>query len=100
MRLFLSALLVGFAAVGYIAVGSTQVANPTTAGILAGVVVDDTGAVVAGATVDLRVGSRVDRTTVTDAAGRFRFEKVVAGSYEIRAFMTGFQPVSMSVVVQ
>ena len=54
MRLFLSALFVGLAAVGYIAVGSPQVANPTTAGILAGVVVDDTGAVVAGATVDLR----------------------------------------------
>ena len=100
MRLFLSALVVGFAAVGYIAVGSTQVANPTTAGILAGVVVDDTGAVVAGATVDLRVGSRVDRTTVTDAGGRFRFEKVAAGSYEIRAFMPGFQRVSMSVVVE
>ncbi len=99
MRLFLSALLVGFAAVGYVAVGSPQVANPTTAGILAGVVVDDTGAVVAGAMVELRVGSRVDRRAVTDAGGRFRFEKVVAGSYEIRAVRPGFQSVSMNVVV-
>ncbi len=99
MRLFLSALFVGFVAVGYIAVGSPQVANPTTAGILTGVVVDDTGAVVAGATVDLRVGARLDRTTVTDAGGRFRFEKVIGGSYEIRAVMAGFQSVSMKVVV-
>jgi Ca-activated chloride channel family protein len=99
MRLLLCALLGGFLAVGFIAFGSPQVANPTTAGILVGVVVDDTGAVVAGATVDLRVRSRVDRTTVTDASGRFRFEKVVEGSYEIRAWMTGFRAASMSVVV-
>ena len=100
MRLVLSALLVGFAAVGYIACfGSPQVANPTTAGILAGIVVDDTGAVVPGATVDLRVGTRVDRTTVTDTGGRFRFEKVIGGSDEIRAVMAGFQSVSMKIAV-
>ncbi len=99
MRLLLSALLVGFVAVGVIAVGSRQVANPTTAGILTGVVVDDTGTGVAGASVDLRVGSRVDRSTFTDAGGRFRFDKVAGGSYEIRAFKTGFQAVSMNVVV-
>ena len=99
MRLFLSALFVGLAAVGYMAVGSPQIASPPTAGILAGVVVDDTGAVVAGATVDLRVGTRVDRTTVTDAGGRSRFEKVIGGSYELRAFMAGFLSVSMKIVV-
>ena len=99
MRLLLSALLVGFVAVGFIAFGSPQVVNPTTAGILVGVVVDDTGAVVAGATVDLRVGARVERSTFTDASGRFRFEKVVAGVYEIRTFMTGFLAGSMSVEV-
>jgi Ca-activated chloride channel family protein len=99
MRLLLSALLVGFAAVCFIAFGSAQVENPTTAGILVGVVVDDTGAVVAGSTVELRIGARVDRTTVTDASGRFQFEKVVEGIYEIRAFIKGFQPVSMSVEV-
>ncbi len=99
MRLVLSALLVGVVAVGLIAVGPLQVANPITPGVLTGVVVDDTGTAVAGATVDLRVGARVERTTVTDANGGFRFEKVVAGVYEIRAFMAGFQPVSMSVEV-
>ncbi len=40
MRLVLSALVVAFAAVGYIAVGSQQVANPTTAGIITGIVVE------------------------------------------------------------
>jgi Ca-activated chloride channel family protein len=99
MRLFVSALLVGFVAVGYIAVGSPQIANPTTAGILVGQVVDTAGAAVAGANVELWVGSRADRTTTTDSGGRFRFERVVAGSYEVRVSMTGFRPVSTSVVV-
>ena len=99
MRLFVSALLVGFVAVGYIAVGSPQITNPTTAGILVGEVVDDAGAVVAGANVELWVGSRLDRTTTTDSEGRFRFERVAAGSYEVRVSMTGLRPVSASVVV-
>ena len=99
MRLVLSAFLVGFVAVGLIAVGSLQVANPSTAGVLTGVVVDDTGTAVAGASVDLRVGARVERTTVTDVSGKFRFENVTAGVYEIRTLMPGFQPVSMSVEV-
>ena len=53
----------------------------------------------AGATVELWVGSRVERTTTTDSDGRFRFERVAAGSYEVRVSMTGFRPVSASVVV-
>jgi Ca-activated chloride channel family protein len=99
MRLLVSSLLVGFVAVGFVALGSQQVANPTTAGILTGVVVDDNAAGVAGATVDLRMGARVDRTTLTDAGGRFRFEQVVPALYEVRALKTGFQVVSMSVEV-
>ncbi len=99
MRLFVSALLVGFVAVGYIAVGSPQIANPTTAGILVGQVVDNSAGPVAGANVELWVGSRVEKTTTTDSDGRFRFERVAAGNYEVRVSMTGFRPVSASVVV-
>jgi Ca-activated chloride channel homolog len=99
MRLFVPAFLVGFVAVGYIAAGSPQIANPATAGILVGQVVDNSGAAVAGANVELWVGSRAERTTTTDAGGRFRFERVAAGSYEVRVSMTGLRPVSASVVV-
>jgi Ca-activated chloride channel family protein len=99
MRLFVSALLVGFVAVGYIAVGSPQITNPTTAGILVGEVVDNAGSAVAGANVELWNRSRVERTTTTDSGGRFRFEGVAAGAYEVRVSMTGFRPVSASVVV-
>ena len=94
MRLFVPALLVSFVAVGYIAVGSPRIANPTTAGILVGQVVDNAGAAVAGANVELWVGSRAERTTTTDSGGRFRFEGVAAGGYEVRVSMTGLQPVS------
>jgi Ca-activated chloride channel homolog len=99
MRLLVSSLLVGFVAVGFIAVGSQQVANSAIAGIISGVVVDGAGAPVADATVDLRVGSRVERSTLTDATGGFRFENVNAGRYELRAFRTGFQPVSTTIAV-
>ena len=99
MRLVLSAFLVGFVAVGLIAVGSLQVANPTTGGVLTGLVVDDTGSAVTGATVELRAGARVERTTVTDTTGQFRFEKIAEGTYQIRAFIAGLQPASMSIGV-
>jgi len=90
MRLFVSALLVAFAAVGYIAVGSQQIANPTIPGILTGVVVDDSGNAVARATVELRTGQTLLRTAVTDARGTFRFENVVEGAYEVHAVSAGF----------
>jgi len=94
MRLLLSAVVVGL-----IAVGSLQVANPTPVGILTGTVVDGAGSPVAGATVELRVGPRVDRSTATDTKGEFRFENVASGSYEVHARIAGFDPVSMRVVV-
>ncbi len=89
MRLVVSALVAAFAAVGYIAVGSQQVANPTTPGIIAGIVVDDAGKVVAKATVDLRTGQTILRTTVTDSRGAFRFENVTEGTYEVHAAAPG-----------
>jgi Ca-activated chloride channel family protein len=99
MRLVLSALLVGVVAVGLVAVGPLQVTHPTTAGVLAGIVMDDTGTAVPGAPVELRARGRVERTTVTNTSGGFRFDNVVPGVYEIRASGQGFQPASMSVEV-
>jgi Ca-activated chloride channel family protein len=89
MRLVLSALVVAFAAAGYIAGGSQQVANPTAPGIIAGIVIDDAGKVVAKATVDLRAGQTILRTTVTDGRGAFRFENVTEGTYEVHAAAPG-----------
>jgi Ca-activated chloride channel family protein len=94
MRLLLSVLIVGL-----LAAGSLQVANPTAIGTISGVVVDNAGSVVAGATVELRVGQQVHRRTTTDARGEFRFENVTVGTYNVRASMTGLGPVAVRVVV-
>ena len=58
-----------------------------------GVVIDRTGAVVAGATVRLtNLESGIVRSTTTDAAGRYRTPLVPAGTYDLRVEHTGFRP--------
>ena len=51
-----------------------------------GIVLDQTGAVLPGASVDLvnNAGALVQSTTA-DGNGQFRFDRVVAGQYELRA---------------
>ena len=65
-----------------------------------GVVQDQTGAVLPGATVDLATSSGVVvQTTVTDGAGAFRFDKAPAGQYQVRARFEGFAAASIRVRV-
>src|SRR5262245_15623032 len=65
-----------------------------------GVVLDQTGAVLAGASVQL-IGSdtAVVQSTTADGEGRFRFDKVAAGQYELRATFEGFKQASTRVRV-
>ena len=71
--------------------------------VVTGVVQDQTGAVLPGASVDLVSVSSgaapVVRSTNADGAGAFRFEKVVPGQYELRAMYEGFKPASTRVRV-
>jgi large repetitive protein len=77
--------------------------------VIEGVVLDDVGRTIAGAQVDLRMmnGGRVPETdddrlpwgirgkgscSRTDAMGRFRFDRLVAGDYGIRATKEDFIP--------
>jgi hypothetical protein len=61
---------------------------------------DQTGAVLAGATVELVDASGVVvRTVDADAAGAFRFDAVRAGQYELRARFAGFKAASARVRV-
>jgi len=65
-----------------------------------GVVQDQTGAVLAGAVVDLLDASGVVvRTVIGDAVGAFRFDGVGAGTYQLRATFEGFKPASSRVRV-
>jgi hypothetical protein len=57
-----------------------------------GTVLDQTGAVLPGAAVDL-VGNAgaIVQTATADGNGQFRFEKVAAGQYELHAAFEGFK---------
>ena len=60
-------------------------------GTVSGVVTDEQGGALPGATVTL-TGKTGARTTVTDAKGEYRFTAVDPGSYDITAELTGFRP--------
>jgi len=61
-------------------------------GQISGVVKDDTGGVVPGATVTAtQVGTQQPRSAVTDASGFYTFANLPAGSYDISAELQGFK---------
>lgn len=57
---------------------------------------EGTQAVLGGATVQLRGGGKA-RAGTTDAAGRYRFSGVAPGSYALRAWRAGFEPMELEV---
>src|SRR5262245_4852499 len=61
---------------------------------VAGVVQDQTGAVLPGATLTLSASGPAARTQemTTDQNGAFRFEQILPGEYDIRAEFQGFTP--------
>jgi iron complex outermembrane receptor protein len=66
--------------------------NPAAAGRIAGVVKDQTGAVVSGVKIEaLPAASGNKRFTVTDSTGRFAFDGVAVGHYQLTAIATAFQ---------
>ena len=58
---------------------------------ITGTVQDQTGAAFLGAQVDLLKNGEQLRTVTTDASGTFRFDRVPAGSYEVRTRAEGFK---------
>ena len=59
---------------------------------IVGTVIDPSGAVVAGANVEVRGrGKKLAVNAITDAAGQFSLAAVFPGDYEIRISMAGFQ---------
>src|SRR5258705_8176296 len=57
-----------------------------------GVVLDQTGAVLPGAAVDLAdAAGAVVRSTTTDGRGEFHFDAVPGGQYDLRAAFSGFK---------
>jgi hypothetical protein len=75
-------------------------AQTTAVLAVTGVVQDQTGAVLPGATVELVTAAGLPvQSATTDGAGAFRFERVAAGQYQVVARYEGFTPASMRVRV-
>lgn len=74
------------------------IAYAQDAGRVAGRVLDQTGVVLPGVTIDLVIGSR-ELTTTTDAAGEYRFEAVPAGNAELTYRLLNFSVLRRNVVV-
>src|SRR6266581_5943289 len=73
----------------------------TTSGALAGVVVDQTGAVVPGAVVEIAdVAKGTTESSKTDSAGIYQFSFLRPGRYTLKATHPGFQEERRSVSVQ
>ena len=76
--------------------GASALAQSSAGSAISGAVQDQTGAVLAGASVNLVDGAgRVVRTATADAVGAFRFESVPAGQYELQAAYEGFKPAAV-----
>ncbi len=87
MRTRLSIVLILCLTMTGVAWAQTQI----TTGAIEGTVEDTTGAVVAGATVDVKnVDTNFVRTGVTDVAGRFVFLQLPPGRYAVTVSLTGF----------
>jgi Carboxypeptidase regulatory-like domain len=79
---------------------NTHTAAQTTNGAVVGVVTDAQTGVLPGATLTLRNSDTgLTRTVVADADGRFRLGGLPPGTYELRAELQGFGPVSVTGLV-
>jgi len=87
--LYVSALLAGLLASAGAADGAPIQGNVSQ---LSGTVVDTSGAVIAGANVQvLSANGTVERTTQSDTNGSFIFSGLAAGNYRLVVSNTGFE---------
>src|SRR5689334_18097864 len=70
-------------------------AQAQTTGSITGIVTDTSGAVMPGATITLSSDRLIGgpQTQVSDAAGTYRFDRLVPGSYNVKFELQGFRTV-------
>jgi hypothetical protein len=79
------------AVLGSFGIASGAAAQVMPGATLAGIVADESGAVMRGASVELtNTGTRLTRHTETDAGGRFFFDLVPPGMYDLTISAEGF----------
>jgi Ca-activated chloride channel family protein len=71
--------------------GPTSAQQQSTGAVIEGTVVDYSRASIPGATVTLEQSGTILATTVTNAAGRFRFDRLQFGRYIVKAELVGFK---------
>ena len=82
---------------GCLSVADRIRAAQVTTGTIAGRILDSQGGVLPGVTVTARqTETGLQRTTTSDAQGRYTAARVAAGSYEMRAELAGFRPLVRS----
>lgn len=93
IRLFLALLV----AAALFAVGAPSLmAQSSSTGALTGTVTDQSGAVIAGATVSVTdAGTGQVRTATTDANGSYKFGLLPPGTYSVTFSSTGFQTLTV-----
>jgi hypothetical protein len=69
---------------------ATGIQDKSPQGTVSGTVQDPTGAVIAGARVELRSQTAAVQTTTTDNTGSFKFSRVPSGTYKVQVQSTGF----------
>ena len=79
-------------------VGQARQQTVTNA-VIAGTIVDRSGGTIPGAVVALEQQGKTLLTTTTDSAGKFRFERVAAGEYQVRASLSGFKTAVLKATV-
>ena len=86
-------LIAGFAPVVLLLVlGAVNVAAQTTVATLEGSVMDESEAVIPGATVSMvHTGTNDTRTTTTNELGNYQFPQLPVGRYELTVEASGFQ---------
>ena len=76
-----------------------SVAFAQSTGQISGRLMDETGGVLPGVTVDLRVDGAPIATTTTDGVGAYRFENVTTGQAELMFQLINFSAVRRNVIV-
>ena len=80
-----------FAALLFFAICSNFFGQLNSSATLAGTVTDKSGALVAGAQIKIsNKETGLERSTTTGSNGRYQFDLLPAGHYEVRITMTGF----------
>jgi hypothetical protein len=82
---------VSLIAILFLALAFSPAYAQETTGAVEGAVVDSSGAAVPGATVKI-VGGSVNRTTVSDAKGRYQLAGLPPGTYKLTSTLSGFGP--------